>query len=272
MFQTLFDDTETVPWAPTGVVRDRARRRTQRARAGALAAATLAIVMVLGGVAVAGRGPERHVQPGVSPTAAPSAAPSQPAPTTPAAPTAGASSTSASSQPAVEPTALVDSLFLQPSDLGSGYQWSDPEHNGDWTIEFLFSAVRCDGSGMDGRTDRRQRSMHRGSGENAEGSTQLVVRFEPGAAARYLDAIRTLIAACKPPSGKSIKIVAQRFAGQDALRVETKTDAESPAGTLMVVRQGELVSQFTVKAANKDQATALARRAAERMCGGTPVC
>ncbi|MEV4138313.1 hypothetical protein AB0J72_39865 [Dactylosporangium sp. NPDC049742] len=274
LFQTLFDDTEAVPWAPSGVVRDRARARTRRTRAAALAAATVAVVMVLGGVALAGRGPERHVQPGISPTAAPSATPSQPAPTTPAAPSTGASSTSASSQPAVEPTAIVDSLFLQLADVGTGYKWAATEDSGggDWTVEYAFSALQCTGSSMSGLGDSKERTMVKGTGPNASGVTQFVARFKPGTAARYLDELRTKIPACKPSNGKSIKITDQRFAGQDALRVEVTYGEGYTPVALIVVRQGDLVSQFSARAADRDQAAALARKAAARMCGGTPVC
>ncbi|GAA1509468.1 hypothetical protein GCM10009827_024540 [Dactylosporangium maewongense] len=274
LFQTLFDDTEAVPWAPSGVVRDRARARTRRTRAAALAAATVAVVMVVGGVALAGRGPEKHVQPGISPTAAPSATPSQPAPTTPAAPSTGASSTSASSQPAVEPTALIDSLFLQPSDLGTGFKVA-PETDlgsGDWTTEFVFSAIGCSGSRVPGQIERRDRSVHKGTGQSAESVGQYVARHKPGTAAQYFDDLRAKIAACQPGNGKGIRIKAQRFAGQDSLRIEYNF-GDGWVGDLIVVRQGDLVTQFTFGGPSlADQGTALARKAASRMCNGTPVC
>jgi hypothetical protein len=99
-----------------------------------------------------------------------------------------------------------------------------------------------------------------------------VARYRPGDAARYLDQVRTRVNACKPGSGQSISIGAQRFAGQDALLIEVNY-GEGFTTKHILVRQGDLLTEFFTKPElSRAAAQELGRKAAHRLCGGTPVC
>jgi hypothetical protein len=90
--------------------------------------------------------------------------------------------------------------------------------------------------------------LRRGAPESEDFVSQYVARYRPGDAARYLDQVRARVSACEPGDGMSLRIGAKGFAGQDALLIE--------------VNYGE---GYTT-------AQELGRRAALRLCAGTPVC
>jgi hypothetical protein len=275
-FQSLFDDTDALNWASTGEVRDRARRRVRRTRMATVAAVVAAVGLASGSVAVAQRDRGANPHPGVSPSVAePSPTPPSPTPSTPAPPITPASPRN------TEPTAIVNSLFLQPSDIGSGYRVTGTEHaSGDWTFEFNMS-VTCDEADVadvaDFPSTREERLLGRGIPGVYDGVIQSITRFQSGDAARYLDQVRDRVEACKPYTGKpfggnSIKIVAQRFAGQDALLIEAKFN-EGGISRRVMVRQGDLVTEFVVYPRHSHAALQeFGSKAAHRLCGGTPVC
>jgi hypothetical protein len=173
----------------------------------------------------------------------------------------------------------VDSLFLQPSDIGSGTRITGTDHpSGDWTFEFIMSAA-CDEAEVASFPvmNTEERLFDREIPGVDEGVTQSITRFQSGDAARYLDQVRDRVKACKPYAGKpfggnSIKIVAQRFAGQDALLIEASFN-EGGISRRVMVRQGDLVTEFVVYPRRSHAALQeFGRKAAHRLCGGTPVC
>src|SRR5262245_53601110 len=219
LFQSLFNETETMTWAPADVVRDRARRRVRRTQVMTVAAAVVAVGVISGGVAVAQLDQAAGPQPGTSQTAAdPTSSGPSPAPSEPASPRSDVST----SPPASEPTAIVDALFLRPGDVGPDYRVvSGREGSGDWTFEFATSVLGCEVSDVTQWTNtRRDRTLSRGTPEAEDLLAQYVARYRSGDAARYLEQVRARVDACKPDNGRSIRIGAQRFAGQDALLIE----------------------------------------------------
>jgi hypothetical protein len=273
LFQPLFDETETMTWAPTDVVRDRARRRTRRARG----AAVVALGVISGGVAVARLDDRAGPQRGIAQSSAdPSPSPTGPSPSSsPAGPSPSARPAESASPSVAEPTALVDALFVQPGDVGTGYR-ATPRRGRPGRLGLRLLHVD------DGLPEPGLEPVARC--EAASGDVPGAVRVsgggEPGAvrgplpggdAARYLDHVRAQVAACKPDNGRTIRIGAQRFAGQDSLlEVDYGDDQTSK---LVLVRQGDLVTEFFAKPERAGAATQeLGRRAAYRLCGGTPVC
>jgi hypothetical protein len=269
LFQTLFDETETMTWAPTEVVRDRAHRRVRRTRVAAVAAALVAVGVVSGGVAVAQRGQSAGPQPGTSRQATEPPLSSPPAPSSSAAPPPSTASTPPSTP---EGTAIVDALFLPPGDVGPGYRVvNGREGSGDWTFEFTSSVLGCQPSSISPVT-RQDRLLSRGTPQAEDNLSQYVARYRPGDAARYLDQARARVNACQPGGGRTVKIGAQRFAGQDALLIEVDYGDGFTTKHLMV-RQGDLLTEFATKPAlDSAAAQELARKAATRLCAATPVC
>ncbi|MEV4510642.1 hypothetical protein AB0K00_16940 [Dactylosporangium sp. NPDC049525] len=266
LFQTLFDDTETAPWAPAGVVRDLARRRTRRARAGAVVGAALAVALVAGGVAFAGRSPAPSVEPGKSRAAS----------TEPGKSSTASKSPMVSTEPGrslTPPTGtLGDALFLTPADVDPDYRIAPAGEQDDWTYEFSMSQLRCETGGQIGQLARRDRSLVRGTPQDGNVMSQYVARYQPGDAARYLQQVRDRVAACRPGGGRSITVGAQRFTGEDALLLEVSL-GDGVARALVLIRQGDLVTQYEVVFDRDAQATMVtAGRAAERLCTDTPAC
>jgi hypothetical protein len=272
LFQTLLDDTASTSWAPSGAVRDRARQRARRQRFATVAAA----IVIAAGIGVTAVVVTRTDAVGPQPAESTSATPS-PTPATglgTQTPSTSAPSGSNTSAGPPEPTALVNELFLQPSDVGSGYQVVSPDGgSGDWTFEFSAAAIRCQKSASyPNQLVRRDWLLTRGAPTDDDGVSQYVTRYRSGDAARYFTLVRSVVAGCNPGAGKSMTIVAQRFAGQDALLVEVNY-GEGNTAKHILVRQGDLVTQIYAKqdrsrAASQD----LGKKAAARLCGGTPVC
>lgn len=273
LFQNLFNVADTVKWAPTAVVRDQARRRTRRVRVTAVAAAVVVVGVISGGVAMAQLVRAVDPQPGASRPAAQST-PSSPPPPSPSNPVPPPSAVS-TSPTGSEGTTITDALFLQPGDVGPGYrQVFGGQGSGDWTFEFSTSVLRCQPPASTGPQPitRRDQTLSRGTPQAEDSLTQYVARYRPGDAARYLDQIRTRVSACEPGSGKSIKVGAQRFAGQDALLIEVNYGAGFTTKHVLV-RQGDLLTEvFTKPEPSSAAAQELGRKAALRLCGGTPVC
>lgn len=273
LFRTLFDDTDTMTWASTDEVRERARWRARRIRVTAVAAAVVATLAISGGaVAVAKLGRAVGPQPGASPSVA-GPAPSGPSPSS-ASGQASPGSTAPTPPSSAEPTAIVDALFLQPGDVGTGYRVvTGGLGSGDWTFEFSTSALGCpQPASIPPPIVRRDRSLNRGTPQAEDTLAQYVARYRPGDAARYLDQVRARVSACQPGSGQSIKIGAQRFAGQDSLLIQVDFGGGSTA-TLVLVRQGDLLTEFFAKPERSSAASQdLGRKAARRLCSGTPAC
>lgn len=261
LFQNLFDVTDTMTWAPTDVVRDRARRRVRRTRVAAVAAAVVTVGLVSGGVAVAQREPAVDRRPGTGTSwpavESPPWSSRPPVPSTPGAP---------------EGTAL----FLRPGDVGPGYREvvDSGEGSGDWTFEFSAQMLGCPvlESTRPRSIARQDRMLSRGTPQAEDLMSQYVARYRPGDTARYLDHVRARVGACEPGSGKSITIGAQGFAGQGALLIEVNY-GEGFTTKHVLVRQGDLLTEFFTKPERTSAAAQeLGRTAAQRLCGGTPVC
>lgn len=80
------------------------------------------------------------------------------------------------------------------------------------------------------------------------------------------------MSSCEPGRGRSIKIVAQRFVGQDTLLIQVDY-GEGFTTKHVLVRQGDLLTEFWTKPERTGAAAQeIGRRAALRLCGGTPTC
>jgi hypothetical protein len=279
-FQRLFDDTELLPWAPVQDVRERARRRTVRTRVASTAAVVTAFALLASGIALAGdRGPDRPPPVGREPSAsasasapAPSTSPPASSPPSGASPADGPGSGSKGDDPGL--TTITDATFLQPSDVGSGYSVGDSsDGSGDWTVEFSLSVLRCGGgqAALGPSDARRDRLLVRGNPGEEVGVSQYVDRLGNGDAARYVNQIRTMVNTCEAPDGQSIRVVADDVAGQDSLVIAVDYGGGSTA-THVLVRQGDLVTQLAMQERTQAQVVELARKAAQRLCAGTPVC
>jgi hypothetical protein len=268
LFQTLFDETNTLRWQPVEVVRDRARQRTNRVRLVAVAVAVIVVSVVSGGMATAfmrhdarpaprpGDSASGSVNASATPPARPSDSPSpKPSETSPPAP------------------AIIDAMFLQPDDVGSGYSVVVSEHSGDWTFEFSMSVLQCPSSeAVPSPLTRRYRGLSRGTPPPEDGLSQYVARYQGGAAEAYLNQVRARVAACHPQGSMSVRIGAQRFAGDDALLIEVDFGGGFTTKNVLV-RQGGLVTEFFTKPERDSQAVQdLGRKAALRLCEGTPAC
>jgi hypothetical protein len=164
---------------------------------------------------------------------------------------------------------------MQPGDAGSGYRVvSGEEGSDDWTFEFTASLLGCqppDSTRPRGLT-RRDRRLSRGTPQAEDAVTPYVARYRPGDAGRYLDQVRARVNACAPGTGKSIKVGARRFAGQDALLIEVNY-GDGFTTRHVLVRQGDLLTEFFTKPERSSWAVQdLGRKAALRLCGGTPAC
>ncbi|MEJ3743353.1 hypothetical protein WEI85_08710 [Actinomycetes bacterium KLBMP 9797] len=255
MFRTLFDDTETTPWAPVGEVRERARRRVRRARTTAVAAAVASVVAISGGVAVA----QRDDQPGPGPLVTPGS-PTHPTPPPPTSPPVTPPTSPAT-------TAITDGMFLRPEDVGAGYRASTGKKNaGDWTFEYSASTLGCPEPDVAlSPLASQQRTLSRGTPQDEDSLTQYVARYPAGGAAGYLQRVRARVDACEPAGGQSIRIAQQRFAGQDALLI-TVDYGEGFTTTHVLVREGDLLTEFFAKPERGNAAMrALGEKAAQHL-------
>jgi hypothetical protein len=276
LFQTLFNETDTMTWAPVDVLRERAHRRARRTQGIAVAAVVVAVGAISGGVAVAPRdqGADPQLgrsQPATGPTpSSPTTSESAPSPSVSVPPTSAAPR---SPSPATAMT-IGNALFLQPSDVGPGYRVvSGQEASGDWIFEFSASALGCQASGLaQSPNTTRVRTLSRGTPQAEDALTQYVARYRSGDAAQYLDRVRAQVNACTPATGQSIKIGAQHFAGQDALLIEVNY-GDGVTTKHVVIRQGDLLTEFFTKPERSSAAAKeLGRKAAHRLCGATPTC
>ncbi|GIH15271.1 hypothetical protein [Rugosimonospora africana] len=169
-------------------------------------------------------------------------------------------------------------MFLQPTDVDRGnVRLERPVVDGG---ESAFA----DEAGLACRNTPPRRStlvpMERGlryltAAEDLVVTDQWVARYRPADAAQYLNQVRTAVADCSPYPNASVTTVA-RFAGQDSLLVRIEIRAGGPAiqsdpVDYVFVRQGDLVTEFEWAGTN-DAAEQVGRRAAARLCAGTPTC
>jgi hypothetical protein len=266
LFQTLFNDTDTIRWAPTAAVRARARQRSRRGRVTTAIAAVVAVGAIAGGVALAQRGQQTNPIPGTSATATPTASPTPTPSTPPSTPPTTPPSSPSTSEPT---TTITQSMFLQPADVGTGYRADFGETgSGDWVLGFSLAMLNCRDATANYVT-RRDGALIRSADDHI---AQYVARYRAGDAARYFDTVRTAVAACKPASGRSIKIVAEGFAGQESLMIDVDY-GEGSLARHVIVRQGDVVTSFAVwPNPSRSASQGLARKAAARLCSGTPTC
>ena len=244
LFQPLLREAEKMTWEPETEVRVRANRRTQRARLMVVAGATVAVMAAGVAVAFAQRQPDAEPDPAESSPVA--TAPATPSAEPSAEPSAGGSS-SASPQPSTAaPAQITDDWFLRPGDIGPDYRSvRSRESSGDWTFEFVAGMFNCPAGATGWRAQASEyRSFTPDPGQDV-GLAQYVARFAPGTAARYLTEVRSRVAGCRPQAGRSIRILAERFAGQDSVIVESRSGG-SPS-LLVIVRQGDRLTEFWAK-------------------------
>jgi hypothetical protein len=284
LFASLLKETTEMTWASIDSVRSRARRRVRARVATVSVAAAVAVGLTSGGVVAARFGDTANPPPGATgpiggaaprDSTPPGSTPpgSTPPGSTPAGRTPpGSASTSPSS---AEPTEIVAALFLRPGDAGPGYRVAvggGEGGSGDWTFEFTASMLDCRGSSAAREVAREERGLRRGAPQDDDGLVQYVARYRPGGAARYLDDVRDRVGDCRPGAGRSVRVVAQRFAGQDALLIQVDY-GDGFTTKHVLVRQGDLLTEFFTKPERRSAAAQeLGRKAALRLCAGTPVC
>jgi hypothetical protein len=168
---------------------------------------------------------------------------------------------------------ITDQQFLRPEDAGPGYRVATSGGSGDWTVESSVSLLDCArGDGTPAPVDKHQRSLVRGSPQAGDSVIQYVARYRPGDAARYLDGVRTRVGGCRPAPGRSISVARHGFAGDQALLVAAYFGGGA-ATTHVLVRQGDLLTEFVVKAGRpRGTLQRLGRTAAERLCDGGRAC
>lgn len=186
-------------------------------------------------------------------------------------PSTSAPPPAASPQPATGP--ITAEQFLLPEDIGAGYRIAASGGSGDWTVEFSASLLQCaPGAGGPVPVDKQQRSLVRGSPRAGDSVLQYVARYRPGDAARYLDQLSERIRTCQPGQGRSISVARHGFAGDQALLVAAYFGGGS-AVTHVLVRQGDLLTEFVVKAGrSRGILQRLGRTAADRLCDGGRAC
>ena len=266
-FNSLFAETENVRWEPMNQVRVRARRRT--AAQAATVAGIVAVALVSGGVAVA----QNRQHPVTPPVATPSPAPSTPstpspapsvAPSTPVAPSSPSStppSTTSKSSPPV--TGVTSAMMLRPQDAGSGYRVVAASE-GDWIFEFNAAVLDCPRGTRPEPAAERERALRKGEPQDENFVLQHTGRYAPGRAAQYLDGIRERVSSCSPGEGRSVRIAAEGFAGDESVLVVFDHGGGFLAKNVLV-RKGDVLTEVYTKPARSDAANReLGRRAAAR--------
>jgi hypothetical protein len=261
-FRNLFAETENVRWETVSQVQKRARRRAT-ARA-ATVAGIVAVGLVGGGVAVAGgnRGDHPVTPPPSSPAPSsprPSAAPPSAPPSSPPASPPRSTGTSA---PSI--TGITPAMMLRPQDAGSGYVVASGT-DGDWSFEFNASVFGCPRGSKPSPESDRSRALRKGQPQDETYVLQHTGRYSPGEAAGYLDQIRSRVSSCDAGAGRSVRIAAQGFAGDQSLLVVFDHGGGFLTRTILV-REGDVLTEIFTKPTRGDQASReLGRKAAARL-------
>jgi hypothetical protein len=257
-FRNLFAETENIGWETVSQVQKRARRRAT-ARAAALAG-IVAVGLVGGGVAVAGgnRGDQSVTPPPSSP--APSSKPpsSKPSSKPPSSPPPRSTGT-----PPPSITGITPAMMLRPQDAGSGYAVASGT-DGDWSFEFNASVFGCPRGAKPSPESERSRALRKGKPQDETYVLQHTGRYQPGDAAGYLDEIRSRVSSCDAGAGRSVRIAAQGFAGDESLLVVFDHGGGFRTRTILV-REGDILTEIFTKPTRGDQASRdLGRKAAAR--------
>jgi hypothetical protein len=286
LFADLYRDTERLTWVPMEQVRRRARQRVQRTRIAAGLASVMAVAVVVTGAAALASRPDAappivpatespHPAPTPSPThtPTPSAEPSRTR--TPTNPTGTPTTSPSSSRPSTDP-AIPASAMLQLADLPAGFDLTEGEPDGDWSLESVAIYCRNESPSISvGEVARRGRFFD----SVTDRMTQRVTRHSGENAATAMDRIRELVTGCVPSrQGDSLSILADGLGGDEALMVGWKD--ERALSRWLFVRQGDLVAQVWLGSLflplPKDVVGTDERRyaqsVAERLCAGTDAC
>ena len=153
----------------------------------------------------------------------------------------------------------------KPRDVGFGYVASSTTiGEGDWIFEAGATNLGCPQGWKPSPESERARALRKGKPQDDTFVLQHTGRYPPGAAADYLDEIRSRVAACRPRPGTSVRIAAQGFAGQQSLLVVFDY-GEGSVSKHIFVREGDVLTEIFAKPARSDQASRqLGRRAAAR--------
>ncbi|MBF9131121.1 hypothetical protein I0C86_19460 [Plantactinospora sp. S1510] len=268
VFEDLYRDTEQVHWASTSEVQHRAR---QLARRRTLTVLATALVLLVGGgtgvlTALADSGtpnlPDVVATAPVTPTATPPVTPPNEPTITPSRPASDAESRADRAIPAA--------AMLQGSDVPSGFRPSGQDVDGDWTLNFLLSAL-CESKDPWPHPGRKIAERGQSFTNGQRSLLQRVDRYAGQDAKRALAAVRTNVNNCVARDRAEISIVGQGFAGEESLLVYSEN--EGLGNLLIFVRQGDLLAEIWRKdGTDRADALRLADRAAARLCVGTNVC
>jgi hypothetical protein len=155
-------------------------------------------------------------------------------------------------------------MMLRPQDVGTGYAVVAVPKAGDWTFEFNAAALDCPRGSVPDPVAERERKLRKGQPQDENFVNQHTGRYAAGAAARYLDGIRDRVSACSPPEGRSVRIAAQGFAGDEALLVVFDHGGGFLA-KIVLVRKGDVLTEIWSKPSRTDSASRdLGRKAAAR--------
>jgi hypothetical protein len=264
----LFTETENVRWEPMNQVRLRARRRT--IGQAAVVAGVVALALVSGGVAVA-QGRQSPVTPPAATTPSPSKPPaswSSPSPSTPPSSTgAGIPTSPTTSKPSSSqssPTGVSSAMMLRPQDVGSGYVVK-PGAGGDWTFEFGALALGCRQVATPGPVAELGRTLRKGQPQDENFVLQRTRRYGPNGAEVYLMLVRKQVSSCSPDAGRSVRIAAQGFAGDESVLVVFDHGGGQLAKHVLV-RKGDVLTEIFSKPGRSDSASLeLGRKAAARI-------
>jgi hypothetical protein len=173
--------------------------------------------------------------------------------------------------------------MLRGTDIGSTFTTNDDPrmvHNDHGRLGMMLAYCGQYGYGPDYLTDRTRSA---GDGSNERYVNQLVERYGPGDAARYLAGLRRVLPKCRtlyvmadPRAKSNLTVVGSREFGDDSILIRhngTLYGGGTYVEYLAVARQGDVATTLRIHiGATEDQAREILRRLTNRLCAATPTC
>ena len=236
---------------------------SDRSFAKRITAGALLLLMVSGCDALPQASPTSSAGPTSTPAFVPETPEPTPTPTTP------------SPSPAAAP--IPAAAMLLGTDIGRGFTTNDDRrlvHNDHSRLGMLLAYCGQYDFGPAYQVDRTRGAI---SGERFV--YQQVERYGRGDGARYLAGLRRVLPKCAtylymhdPQAEGHLTVVANRFAGDDALLIRHELRAHE-VEYHAVVRQGDVVMTVRVHiGAAESRARSIVQRLAGRLCAATPTC